>query len=172
MEQPAADAYMDKEEFMLKFHAARSEWDAMLAEVGTGRMLAPGVTEDGWTVKDVVAHNTWNEREIVEMVGRRAMQTSGAELWRLSNDERNRVIYDMYRDQPLSQVLAEARQVYEELVRLLERLDDTDLNDPARFKDMPTDWIPWQVIAGCTFRHYPDHISDVKRWLATQEGKQ
>ena len=72
METPA-DTYMDKEEFMLKFHAARSEWDAMLAEVGTARMLEPGVTDEGWTVKDVVAHNTWNEREIVEMTRTHSM---------------------------------------------------------------------------------------------------
>jgi hypothetical protein len=170
MEPPASDTYMDKEEFMLKFHAARSEWEAMLAEVGTGRMLEPGVGD--WTVKDVVAHNTWNEREMVEMLGRRDMETSGADLWRLSNDDRNQAIYEMYRDQPLSQVLAEARQVYEDLVRQLERLDEDDLNEPTRFRSMPADWIPWQVIAGCTFRHYPDHIADVNRWLATKEGKQ
>ena len=171
METPA-DTYMDKEEFMLKFHAARSEWDAMLAEVGTARMLEPGVTDEGWTVKDVVAHNTWNEREIVEMTRTHSMDTPDAKLWLLSNDERNRAIYEMYRDKPLSQVLAEARQVYDDLVRQLERLSDDDLNDPTRFRDMPADWIPWQIIAGCTFRHYPDHVSDVKRWLATREGKQ
>ena len=51
MEPPAEDIYMDKEEFMRKFYAARSEWDAMLGEVGTERMLEPGVTEDS-TVED------------------------------------------------------------------------------------------------------------------------
>jgi hypothetical protein len=172
MEPPTGDIYLYKDEFMLKFHAARSEWDAMLAEVGTARMLEPGVTDEGWTVKEVVAHNTWNEREMVEMLGRRAMDTSGADLWRLSQDERNKAIYEMYRDRPLSQVLAEARQVYDDLLRQLEKLSDDDLNDPTYFRDMPTEWIPWEIIAGCTFRHYPDHIADVKRWLASREGKQ
>jgi hypothetical protein len=167
------DVYMDKDEFMLKFYAARSEWDAMLAEVGTERMLQPGVTGEGWTVKDVIAHNTWNEREVAEMLRTHSMATPGADLWRFpGNDERNHAIYEMYRDQPLSQVLADARQVYDDLVRQLERVSDEDLNDPTRFRDMPTDWIPWQVMAGCTFRHYPEHISDVNRWLATKEGKQ
>ena len=169
MVTPAGD-YMDKEEFMRKFHAARSEWDSMLAEVGTARMLEPGVGD--WTVKDVIAHNTWNEREMVEMLGRHSMETPGAGLWLLSNDERNRAIYEMYRDVPLSQVLAEARQVYDDLVRLLDKTSEDDLNDPTRFEGMPTDWIPWKIIAGCSFRHYPDHISDVNRWLATREGKQ
>jgi hypothetical protein len=172
MEPPVSDTYMDKEEFMRKFHAARSEWDAMLGEVGTGRMLEPGVTEEGWTVKDVIAHNTWNEREIVEMLRTHSMNTPGADLWRLSNDERNSAIYEKYRDAPLSQVLDEARQVYDDLVRLLDRVSEDDLNDASRFEGMPEDWIPWDIIAGCSFRHYPDHISDVNRWLATREGKQ
>jgi mycothiol maleylpyruvate isomerase-like protein len=172
MEQPGANDYMDKEEFMLKFYAARSEWDAMLGEVGTARMLEPGVTDEGWTVKDVIAHNTWNEREMVTMLGRHSMETSGAGLWLLSNDERNKVIYEMYRDAPLSQVLAEARQVYDDLVRVLDKTSEDDLNDASHFEGMPADWVPWKIVAGCTFRHYPDHISDVNRWLATREGKQ
>jgi hypothetical protein len=106
------------------------------------------------------------------MLRTHSMNTPGADLWGLSNDERNRAIYEMYRDRALSEVLADARQVSEELERLLERASEDDLNDASRFEGMPEDWIPWDIIAGCTFRHYPDHISDVNRWLATREGKQ
>ena len=172
MEPPVSDTYIYKEEFMREFYAARSEWDAMLAEVGTGRMLEPGVTDEGWTVKDVIAHNTWNEREVVEMLRTHSMNTPGVDLWRLTQDERNRAIYEMYRDRPLSEVLADGRQVTEELERLLERASEDDLNDASRFDGMPEDWIPWDIIAGCTFRHYPEHVSDVNRWMATREGKQ
>jgi hypothetical protein len=172
MEPPVSDTYIYKEEFMREFYAARSEWDAMLAEVGTGRMLEPGVTDEGWTVKDVIAHNTWNEREVVEMLRTHSMNTPGADLWRLTQDERNRAIYEMYRDRPLSEVLADGRQVTEELERLLERASEDDLIDASRFDGMPEDWIPWDIIAGCTFRHYPEHVSDVNRWMATREGKQ
>ena len=172
MEPPVSDTYIYKEEFMREFYAARSEWDAMLVEVGTGRMLEPGVTDEGWTVKDVIAHNTWNEREVVEMLRTHSMNTPGVDLWRLTQDERNRAIYEMYRDRPLSEVLADGRQVTEELERLLERASEDDLNDASRFDGMPEDWIPWDIIAGCTFRHYPEHVSDVNRWMATREGKQ
>ncbi|HNP74253.1 MAG TPA: hypothetical protein PKK15_24250, partial [Kouleothrix sp.] len=37
----------------------RGLWDAMVAEVGEGRMLQPGASGD-WSFKDVVAHlNGW-----------------------------------------------------------------------------------------------------------------
>jgi len=48
---------------------------------------------------------------------------------------------------------------------LLEGLKDAELHDPARFNDMPTDWVPWRIIAGNTYLHYLDRAQDIQVWL-------
>jgi hypothetical protein len=62
-------------------------------------------------------------------------------------------------------VLAEARQAYAQVCELAQGLTDEDLNSAAHFKDMPSDWLPWQVLAGNTFEHYDDHAADIRAWL-------
>ena len=59
---------------------------------------------------------------------------------------------------PLQEILAQNRQAYAELWQLAQQLDENDLNDTTRFKDMPLEWRPWEVIASNTYEHYLDHI--------------
>jgi hypothetical protein len=67
-------------------------------------------------------------------------------------------------------VIAGAHQVYALLLQALEGLDEGDLNDPSRFRDMPLDWIPYQLLADNTYDHYDHHAADIRRWLAAQGG--
>jgi hypothetical protein len=157
----AAD--MSKAEYLDDIRHAREEWDALLVEVGTARMTEPGAAGT-WSVKDIVAHITWGEREMVEVLRARAL--IGSELWDLRQDERNAVVYAENRDRPLDEVLAESRQVAAELYEAIAALDEQDLIDASRFRDMPADWVPWEVLAGNTYEHYHDHTRDVRAWLA------
>ena len=143
----------------------RAEWEATLAEVGRERMEQPGV-EGEWTVKDIVAHNMWNEREMVRMVSDHALMPSESDrLWMMSNDERNEELYRVFKDRPLDELLDEDHKVHSQLMDAMENLNDADMVDPGRFPGMPDDWVPWEIIAGCTFNHYPDHIRDIRAWL-------
>ena len=47
-----------------------------------------------------------------------------------------------------------------------QKLADEDLNDATRYKDMPEDWTPWEVVASNTFEHYPDHVAELRTWRA------
>ena len=148
----------------------RAEWEATLEEVGRERMEQPDV-EGEWTVKDIVAHNMWNEREMVRMVSAHALLPSETDrLWMMSNDERNDELYRVFKDKPLDELLEEDRKVHRQLMEAMESLNDTDMVDPGRFPGMPDDWVPWQIIAGCTFNHYPDHIKDIRAWLERIEA--
>jgi len=143
----------------------RAEWEATLAEVGRERMEQPGV-EGEWTVKDIVAHNMWNEREMERMVSDHALMPSESDrLWMMSNDERNEELYRVFKDRPLDELLDEDHKVHSQLMDAMENLNDADMVDPGRFPGMPDDWVPWEIIAGCTFNHYPDHIKDIRAWL-------
>lgn len=157
---------LDRKGLLDLIKITRSEWEATLAAIPQERMTEPGVGGEEWTVKDVIAHNTWNELEMVKMLGKRDLSTGSDDLWMMSNDDRNRVLFERDRDLPLEKVLAEADEVRESLLKEVERLEDADLNDPRRFASMPEEWVPWQIIAGCTFTHYPEHVEAVEEWLS------
>jgi hypothetical protein len=153
---------MDKAGLLAATRQERARWDALIDGIDQARMLEPGVAGE-WSVKDIVAHITWYERELVGTLEARAL--SGSELWQLPMDERNSVIWQENRDRPLHDVLAEAPSVFQRLLELLEGLSEEELVDPGRFPGMPSDWRPWQVISGITHEHYRDHIQDVRVWL-------
>ncbi len=153
---------MNKSMLLDTLRAGRAQWEALLAQVGEMRMLQPGVAGE-WSVKDIIAHVTWGERELVGVLQARALV--GSDLWNLPQDDRNAVVFEENRDRPLHEVLAGAQQVHAQLLEALEALSDEDLNDPRRFRDMPAGWIPWQIIAGNTYKHYQQHIPSIRAWL-------
>lgn len=153
---------MNERVFRQKLGDGRAEWEAFLATIPAERMEMPGLAE-GWTIKDVIAHVTWFEREMVQVIEARALVGSG--LWLLPTDERNRAIYEQNHERPLANVLAEAKSIGTQLLTLAQTLSEEELNQADRFKEMPTEWIPWQLIADNSFTHYPDHIADIEAWL-------
>ncbi len=153
---------MTKADVLDKLRAGRAEWEALIAQVPRERMTAPGVM-GAWSVKDIIAHVTWGEAEITEVFRRHALV--GSDLWNLPQDERNAAMVAESRARSLDDVLAEAERAYPQLLAAVQSLDDADLNDAARYANMPPLWRPWQLIAGNTYNHYPDHIPAIRAWL-------
>ena len=157
---------MDKTTFINALAESRAQWDALLAQIDERWMLEPDV-EGKWSVKDIIAHVMWNEQEMVPLMQTRSL--IGSELWDLSQDERNEAVYQQYRHHSLQELISQEQRTYAQLLAEAKTLSDEDLNDPHRFKDMPDNWTPWQIIAGCSFTHYPDHISSIRTWLAQRQ---
>ncbi len=155
---------MDKATFINILKEARTEWETLLAQLDAEQMLQPGAVGK-WSVKDTIAHIVWSEREIVPLMQTHTLAAS--ELWHLSEEERNEVVYQQNRDRSLHEVLAEAQQVYAQLLEAAQTLSDEDLNDPHRYQNMPEDWVPWRIFAGCSLLHYRDHAAAIREWLAT-----
>ena len=153
---------MNKSKLLDAIRSERSQWEALLAQVNEAHMSERGVAGE-WSLKDIIAHITWFEREMIVLLQKRALV--GSELWQVSQAERNAAIFEENRQQSLQDVLAEAPQVYEQLIELVQALTDEDVTDARRFAEMPSEWQPWQVIAGNTYEHYRDHSSDVRAWL-------
>jgi hypothetical protein len=155
-------------EFLDKFRSGWADWQALLAQAGEARIVQPGVQGE-WSLKDIVAHITWGEREMVGVLRTHAL--AGSDLWNVSQQERNDAVYHENRERSLDDVLAESARVHAVLTALLEALgDDADLNDAGRYAQMPPQWQPWQVFAGNTFDHYSEHAPDVRAWLDAQPG--
>ena len=155
-------AQMNRTQFLDNQRTERARWEALLAQVDEARMSEPGVAGE-WSVKDIIAHVTWFEREMVGLLRERAL--AGSDLWNVKQDQRNAVIFQENRERPLADVLAEAQEVYRQLLPLLEALTDEELNDARHFRNMPTDWQPWDLIAGNIYDHYRAHIPSIEAWL-------
>ena len=150
---------MEKVEFLHHLKTARQAWEQYLAHIPAEKLGLPTVP-GAWAVKDVIAHITWYDQEMVDLLESRVL--AGSDWWNLPLDERNRMIYDQNHERPLEEILTQNHQVFARLWQLAQRLDDKDLNDPARFKDMPMDWMPWDMLASNTFEHYLEHIESAR----------
>ncbi len=141
----------------------RAKWNTMIDSIGREDMLKLGVVGE-WSLKDIIAHITWHERQMVDLVKAHALV--GSELWNLPTDERNAAIYKQVRAQSLDQVLDESEQVHQQLLELLPTLSNEDLTNPGSFPNMPPDWQPWLIIAQNTYEHYQQHMPDIQKWIS------
>jgi uncharacterized damage-inducible protein DinB len=153
---------MDKSQLIERIRRSRAAWEAVIAPLDDEQMVQAGVCGT-WSVKDLIAHISWSEREMINVLETRALV--GSELWLLPTDQRNAAIFEENKHRSLQDVRAEAREVFDTLLACLERLEEQDLHDPSRFSQMPREWQPWKVLAGNTYEHYEDHMPQVQAWL-------
>jgi len=146
---------MDKAAFLERLRASRKELEAALATLTPEQAVQPSAS-GAWSPKDVLAHITWHEREMIGVI--QGMALVGSEWWGLPTDERNAHIFEANRERIWQDVLAEAQRVYPRLLEALEGLDETAYQDAGLYREMPPEWAPWDVFAGNTFEHYEQHI--------------
>jgi hypothetical protein len=154
---------MDKDKLLDSIIKERARWEAVLEEVGSERMTESGVV-GVWSVKDLIAHVTWSENEMLKLLGDRSLRNA-SRLWELPLDERNRIVYEENRGRSLDDVMEEAVQMYQGVLEEIQALSQEDLHNPSHYEGMPSDWIPWQIIMGNTYKHYAEHTKDITNWL-------
>jgi hypothetical protein len=146
--------------------AARSNWEALLAEAGEARLTEPGVEGD-WSLKDIIAHITYFETWATDnvMAFRHGEPQPQAEYQGLTVDEENARIYARLRAKPLDQVLQDSRLSFQRSLEAVQGLRDDNLYDPE-FTGIPNaDFTVFNLIEGDTFGHYTDHSTSVRAWL-------
>ena len=149
--------------FISTVRATRAELDSVIASLSEQQMLQPGASGE-MSVKDILAHIAWFEREMIGLLRQRLL--AGSDLWNLPGDERNATIFQINRQRSLPDIRQEAEAVFQQLLRELENLDEAALDDPGCFRDMPADWSPRQLLAENTSEHYQHHLADIQAWLA------
>ncbi len=145
----------------------RAEWEAVLARVPRERLTESGLP-GGWAVKDVLAHMTWAMREGIGVM--RARRLVGSDLWKLDDDGRNAIVVEQSRARSLDTVLADYETTSADYMKELAGLSDDELNDPARWPEMPPDWRPWRIIYDP--KHYAHHAADLREWLEGSAASQ
>jgi hypothetical protein len=150
---------MPKQEFLQKVRTAWNELENIVS--GVQLSLMDFVHSEGnWTIKDILAHVTWYETEMVDLLSTHVF--GGSELWDLPLQPRNTAIFTLIKDRELEAVISEFYTIHAELMKQLENLNDDELTDPRYFTGMPSDWQPWQVIDSNTSEHYPEHVIQIK----------
>lgn len=151
----------NKTEFIERIRTSRLKLDEVVKSIDPMFMTAPGVCGD-WSVKDVLAHITWHEQEMFNVVLNRALV--GSDLWNVSLELRNKTIYEENRDREQKDVLDDYQVVFESMMDAMETLTDEDLLHASHFAEMPSNWKPWEVIASNTYEHYDDHLAELAAW--------
>lgn len=169
-----ATSMTTKAELLRTLDEGRKTWEETLAQVGEGRMEAPGVVGD-WSVKDLVAHvNFWErwvggqistgvEGQESTILGPFATEIP-AEAKDWDTDQLNAWAYEQNRRRPLAEVVMEEQQTYRRLYTLLRSMRDEDIFATGRY--------PWtrenavvDYVAGNTYEHWPEHVQSIQEWL-------
>lgn len=160
---------MTKAKLLELLCSKRAEWDAVIAQVPQERMTEPGAAGD-WSVKDIVAHLTYHERWYADRMHEvlRGEAYKPAELDMMHWEQRNPIIYERYKDQPLEVVLSDSRQAFDRLIEGVQAHSEAFLTEPQTFEGAPGPVIIWQMLRGDVYEHYGQHIPSVTEWLAAQ----
>ena len=151
---------------------ARS-WVALNSTLdGLGEAQKSAITDaQGWTVKDHVFHLTAWERSVVFFLqGKPRHAGLGVDETLYLNgkeDEINAVVFQQGKDIPLTDALAQFREVHEQLLKLVRPLTDADLQEPYRhyLPDEPGDGDgppAIDVIYGNSAHHFREHLAWIK----------
>jgi uncharacterized protein (TIGR03083 family) len=150
---------MNKTEFITTLRAQRERLEAALAGLSEAQITRPGANGQ-WSVKDLVAHLTYWERGMVDILEQIARGEPIQDDETGTTDAINVRVYARNRERSLADVLADFRESYRRLLGALQALPDETLNGPSPFEP-PDGKRLWEYIAGESFRHYKEHIDQI-----------
>lgn len=157
-------ASLQKQTLLQNIQDSYAAFEAGLASLNAGQMTAP-VLDGGWSVKDTLAHlAVWHRRALdlldpVEPARVPGIPASGIEDTDIN--QFNARFYAAHKDLPLDEALAGFRESYRQLLTVVERMTEADLMSPLRDETRF-----WQVVAGNTYDHYPEHLSAIRAAFA------
>jgi len=165
----------NKEIFLARLMNERDKFELLLNRVGyTRRMTLKGVSGK-WSIKDVLAHVLAYELYIAD----RMNETLHGEVYApcrtqnaldafldefgypdfgsplLDDDGPNEWVTEKYKSVSLEDVVAQEIQAFASIISYLEKMPEETIRQHNFF----------DRIANNTYRHYRDHIADIKRWL-------
>ena len=161
---------MNKPELLNGVREEYRQWEALLNQIGEARMDQPGAVAD-WSIKDIIAHLTgWRRRTVARLQAAQRGEGEPPSYWptHLQDvDDINAWIYETNRNHSVREVLDESRQVFRQLLAVIEGLPDDVRIEP----EWHLVWLNGQRFpAGEFFDHFhDDHEPDVRAWLARVE---
>jgi len=157
---------ISKSQLLAELNNENACQEALLEDIGEANMTQPEVA-GGWSIKDIVAHLTeWRRRTVKRFQATLNHKPDVTQPpWPLElqeDDEINAWIYESNRDRPLVDVLSDSREVFQQLVDVIDAFSDDELQYPQRFE-----WLQGEPLSGkFVFSHFHDeHEPDMRAWL-------
>jgi uncharacterized protein (TIGR03083 family) len=135
---------MDRDELFQRIDSTWQELQSALDGIPPERAAEPGAAGE-WSVKDLLGHITFWERNLVT-----ELQNLGPDevVEALDVDEENALAHEQYKSRPLSELQAEFQESHDALMQVLQAIEDLD---PDKVK-------------GDTWEHYKEHAADIRAW--------
>ena len=162
-----------KKALLHEIQVERKALDNTLAHLSVHQMTKPGVTEAGWSVKDVLSHIVEWQRMVLywynaglrgESPPMPAPGYSYRDLPRL-----NDMIYRKHRRRALRNVLRDYRSYHGHVVRLIHRVPEADLITLKRFPWTGPSWTLSDYLRAETAAHYVWARKLIRRWHRAQQ---
>lgn len=178
---PVDDTFpRSKPEILDRIDQAWTALQRLIGEATEHELVSPG-GEDGWNVKDHIAHIASWERSLTALLhGKPRYEAMGIDRATFESDAAdrldriNQVLHQHNRDRSLNDVLAGSRQAHQEVLKALSGMSYDDLLLPyAHYQpDQPeqTDPVGYRVLR-MTADHLHDHLKSIGALLATIEGQ-
>jgi hypothetical protein len=155
---------VNKTQLLAALEDARAQLDEVLAELDPAALETPGVAGD-WSVKDVLAHLTACEVELLTDLG---LTERGQKPKRTAWDDaaveaQNQAWYQQYKTRPLERVIADYDGVHRQMLRKVNALPEKTLAAPQPWlKGQPLqDYLREEVVD-----HERDHLPALRAWQA------
>lgn len=162
----------NKTQVLDAMRAAHAEMQRYLAALTPEQRIAPAL-DDGWSVKDSLAHlSAWENMTIgwleaslrgkeVKRYTPEFVESDGDEGITVLNALNNH-LFEQNKNRDWEEVLAEFNAAHENLDRVVERMSENDIFNPARFawrRGSPA----LDMIANNTYTHYAEHMEWMRR---------
>lgn len=152
---------MTRAELLAALTASQAQMTTALQGLTPEQLAQPGVVGE-WSVKDVLAHLTACEVEMVTNLSKaRRGQTPKVTSGAAAIEKQNAQWFRDYQHRPLERVLADYHGVRKQTLKLVEASQDADLNAPLKWlKNEPL----WKYIEGEAYGHEAEHAAQVGAW--------
>lgn len=161
MDEHGVEPYITIEALLERTKRERSELAALWRNLNDAQMTArPGPQAD-WSVKDLIAHISWWEAAMCDLIPRAIAGDTIA--FEGTVDDANISAFEESRDAPLDAVLEEFDGGLAQVAALLRTLSDEQINDAAicQIFGKPLR----HFIAANTYGHYADHLDDLRAYV-------
>jgi hypothetical protein len=157
---------LKRTELLTQLIRVRGELQTLLDDLGEGHLETPGAV-DAWSVRDVLAHITAWEVDMLTNLGRvKRGAKPGTTQWNEQTVQRqNETWHAEMHDRPLRSVLADFDGVRKQTLRVLEGLTDQEAAQPQL-------WLQGRSLAeyvtAMTLDHEREHLEHLRQW---RDGK-
>jgi uncharacterized protein (TIGR03083 family) len=155
---------MKKSEILAALEESREEFLDAIEGLTDEDMQQPGVIPD-WSVKDILAHLTRWEAELVKLLWQagKGQKPTSVHFAGQNVDETNARWFQESRLRNLERVLEDFHGVRNQTLRRVDDLPENAFEDPGHYPWLAGEPL-WKWIAGDSFEHEAEHSEQIRAW--------